>query len=199
VAEAARGLRDRKKERTRRELQATALQLFAERGYDEVTVEEIAAACEVSRATVFRYFPTKEDLVVGGEPERLAELRNAFEQRPADEPVFDAIRHALVSLAHRYQDDRDQLLLTQRVVNEHGSLLARRLELQAEWAATFASLIATRTGGGTSPDMRSRILAAAIVSAVQVAVADWLAAGGRTALPDLLGDSIDLLAGGFGA
>src|SRR3546814_8519858 len=104
------GRRERKKRKTRRLLQSTAMALFADRGFGHVTIDEIAAACDVSRTTVFRYFPTKEDLVVGTEPERLAELRLAFEQRTREETVLASVRHAVVAIAERYEPDRSQLL-----------------------------------------------------------------------------------------
>lgn len=191
------GLRDRKKQQTRRQLQAAALDLFACRGFDHVTVEEIAAACDVSRATVFRYFPTKEDLVVGGEPERLAELREAFEKRPRREPVFESVRHALVAVAGRYEHDRGQLLAARGLVTGHGALLARVLALQAEWTEVFAEVIADRAAASKAPDLQARVLAAAVMAAMRVAVDEWLDTDAAGSLAELLGEALDLLENGF--
>lgn len=191
------GLRERKKDQTRRLLQSTAMGLFATRGFDHVTVDEIAAAGDVSRTTVFRYFPTKEDLVVGTEPERLEELRAAFEQRPRGEPVFDSIRHAVVAVAARYELDREQLLAAQELITANSSLQARGLELHAEWIDTFARLIASRTTGSETPDLRARVLAGAVMSAMRVAIEEWLTPGHGCELADLIGAALDLLGEGF--
>jgi AcrR family transcriptional regulator len=192
------GLRDRKKDRTRRRVHSTALALFAERGYDHVTVEDVADACELSRATIFRYFPTKEHLVVGVEPDRLADLRDAFEQRPADEPVFDSIRHALVAVAQRYEDDRDELLIVSGIVRGHPALQARAEGLRAEWRSAFAELILPRITRGRRAGLRARVLAGAVVAAMAVAVEEWLATDDPAAdLADVLGEAMALLATGF--
>jgi len=192
------GLRDRKKDRTRRLVHSTALALFAERGYDHVTVEDVADACDLSRATIFRYFPTKEHLVVGHEPDRLADLREAFEQRPADEPVFAAIRHALVAVAQRYEDDRDELLLVSSIVDGHPALQARAEGLRAEWTAAFAELISRRVSPGARARLQARVLAGAVIAAMGVAVEEWLATDGTSAdLAEVLGEAMELLATGF--
>jgi AcrR family transcriptional regulator len=190
------GLRERKKRKTRRLLQSTAMALFADRGFGHVTIDEIAAACDVSRTTVFRYFPTKEDLVVGTEPERLAELRLAFEQRPREEPVFDSVRHAVVALAERYELDRSQLLAAHELIASNSSLLARALEIHTTWVDLFAGLIASRTGNGT-PDLRDRVLAVAVMAAMRVAIEEWLESEHPGELARLIADALDLLGEGF--
>lgn len=171
--------------------------LFAQRGFGRVTIDEIAAACDVSRTTVFRYFPTKEDLVVGTEPERLAELRAAFEQRPDDEPVFDSVRHAVVAVAARYELDRWQLLAAHELIIANSSLLARSLQIHTEWVDLFAGLIASRTTGSDTPDLRVRVLAAAVMAAMRVAIEEWLAPGQPGELAPLIGEALDLLGRGL--
>lgn len=190
------GLRERKKRQTRRLLQSTAMAMFAERGFGHVTIEEIAAACDVSRTTVFRYFPTKEDLVVDAEPERLADLRAAFEHRPRAEPVFDSVRHAVVAVAERYELDRGQLLAAHELIAANSSLLARALESHTTWVDLFAGLIASRTGNGT-PDLRDRVLAVAVMAAMRVAIEEWLESEHPGELARLIGEALDLLGEGF--
>lgn len=190
------GLRERKKRQTRRLLQCTAMALFAERGFGHVTIDEIAAACDVSRTTVFRYFPTKEDLVVGTEPERLEELRVAFEDRPRDEPVFESVRHAVVAVAARYEHDRGQLLAAHELVTANTSLVSRALEIHTAWVDLFAGLIASRTGSG-EPELRDRVLAVAVMAAMRVAIEEWLTPGHTGDLARLIGEVLDLLGEGF--
>ncbi len=87
------GLRERKKARTRAELQAHALRLFRDRGYADTTVDDIAAAAEVSRSTFFRYFPAKEDVVLFDDVDPL--MAEAFTAQPPGTPLLSALRAAL--------------------------------------------------------------------------------------------------------
>jgi AcrR family transcriptional regulator len=91
------GLRELKKERTRRLISETAHRLFAERGFEAVRVAEVARAAEVSEATVFNYFPAKEDLFFSGLEDTGARIVDAVRDRAPDEPVLAACRRALLS------------------------------------------------------------------------------------------------------
>src|ERR1700710_1910250 len=86
------GLRERKKRATRDAIAASARRLFAERGFDNVTVAEVAAAADVSEKTVFNYFATKEDLAFAGGETRLAQLQAAIAQRAPGTSVLDVFR-----------------------------------------------------------------------------------------------------------
>ncbi|WP_089105441.1 TetR/AcrR family transcriptional regulator [Streptomyces hyaluromycini] len=84
-------LRERKKLATWRAVRNAAMELLAEQGYDATTVEQIAAAANVSRATFFNYFASKEAAVLDPDPEERQEWRDAMHERPADEPLWDAL------------------------------------------------------------------------------------------------------------
>src|SRR5256712_12601810 len=86
------GLRDAKKLRTRQEIADQAMKLFAQRGFDGVTVAEVATAADVSEKTVFNYFPTKEDLFFDEVPQREAALRDAIRNRKPGETILVALR-----------------------------------------------------------------------------------------------------------
>src|SRR5215212_9271780 len=92
VEERTPGLRERKKRAARQAIAATARRLFAERGFDAVTVAEIAVAADVAEKTVFNHFATKEDLVFAGGEARLAQLQAAIAQRPPGTSVLDVFR-----------------------------------------------------------------------------------------------------------
>src|SRR5215468_6911612 len=87
------GLRERKKQKTRWSIQEHALRLFREQGYEQTTVDQIAAAAEISPSTFFRYFKTKEDVVVEDEYDPL--LVGFIAQEPADRPFIPALRHVM--------------------------------------------------------------------------------------------------------
>src|ERR687885_812084 len=86
------GLRERKKRAARQAIAATARRLFAERGFDAVTVAEVAAAADVSEKTVFNHFPTKEDLAFAGREEGIAQVVAALADRPSGRSVLEVFR-----------------------------------------------------------------------------------------------------------
>src|ERR1700736_5461763 len=112
------GLRERKKLRTEQQLQQAALELFLEHGFDNVTTDDIAAAVEVSKTTFYRYFESKEDVLLGNTAERLASVRQALEDRPIDEPVMVAVRHAMTSVVSQYDQAPGAALLKARVMRD---------------------------------------------------------------------------------
>ncbi|TMB71576.1 MAG: TetR family transcriptional regulator, partial [Chloroflexi bacterium] len=91
------GLRERKKQKTRESIQRAALRLFVKQGYEETTIEQIAAAAEISPSTFFNYFPTKEDVVLFDAYDPMA-IR-MFLERPKDEPLNVVVRRVLEELA----------------------------------------------------------------------------------------------------
>jgi len=92
------GLRERKKQRTRETILTAALQLFAERGYTNTTLDDIADAAEVSTGTLFAYFPSKEDILFPEERPFHDQLKQRLEQRPPNATTFDVLRDVLATL-----------------------------------------------------------------------------------------------------
>jgi AcrR family transcriptional regulator len=139
------GLRERKKARTREAIQEHALALFAERGYDATTVDAIAAAAEVSPSTFFRYFPTKEDVVLHDRYDPL--LLGAFDAQPPELGVIAALRATMQEVlgslpAEEVERERQRATLILSVPE----LRARSLDQLASTMAAFASEIAQRAG-----------------------------------------------------
>jgi AcrR family transcriptional regulator len=148
------GLRERKKLRTRQQIADTAWRLFAERGFEAVPVAEIARVAEVSEATVFNYFPTKEDLVFHRMEAFEDELLSAIRDRPKGESIVEAFgRFVLRPRGFLGSDDEaasEGMHRVARVMTGSPSLQAREREIIDRYTSTVASLIAEERG--MSPD-----------------------------------------------
>ncbi|TDD24444.1 TetR family transcriptional regulator [Nonomuraea diastatica] len=148
------GLRELKKEQTRRLLMETAWRLFADRGFDQVRVTEIAREAQVSEATVFKYFPAKEDLFYSGLDDFGGRLVTAVAERPAGEPALSACRRFLLDangglLAQIEDGDQealDRLRTVNRVISASPTLQAREEQSFARCTAALAELLATEAG-----------------------------------------------------
>jgi AcrR family transcriptional regulator len=165
--QSARGLRERKKARTRADIQARALALFAAQGYEATTVQQIAATAEVSESTFFRYFPTKADVVLWDDFDPL--IIEAFRRQP---PELDAIgalraatRDAFAQLTREQLDDqRERTKLTFTVPE----LRARMLDQLIVAMQMLAELVAERTGRPRE-DIHVRAFAGAVIGAILAA------------------------------
>jgi AcrR family transcriptional regulator len=196
-------LRERKRTRTRLMIQAEAFRLFAEKGYAETTVEEIADAAAISPRTFFRYFPSKEDVVLWDEYDpQIGELIAA---RPADEPLAESFRAIIrETLAGLLRRDPDELLARIRLLNSVPELRARFLELQAGWFSSSDGqdsepMAAVFAHGPDVPDERQlRATAGALSAAVTIAIDEWQRDGGTSDLLSLFDQTVDALATGIG-
>jgi AcrR family transcriptional regulator len=189
------GLRERKKLRTRQAIRTAAYRLFARQGYEATTVDQIADAAEVSPSTFFRYFPTKEDVVLDDEYDDA--LAEGLRARPAGEPVIASIRHALTDSLGRIIDaDRDELLLRTRLGFEDPALRARSWDEQQRSQDAVAALIVERTGR-PADDLEVHCAAAAIIAVSTAVVKHWVAGDGREDLVALYDGQFALLAEGL--
>ncbi|HEV8650646.1 MAG TPA: TetR family transcriptional regulator [Actinomycetes bacterium] len=175
------GLRERKKAKTRAAIQQHALRLFREQGYQATTVEQIAEAAEVSPSTFFRYFPTKEDVVLYDALDPA--LLEAFRAQPAELSPIQALRGAMQAVFAELppeevgvQRERDALIrsvpeLRARMVDE----FARNLQLIAE-------VVAERVGRAAD-EPAVRTLAGAVIG---VGISAWYTAGDHATTEDYL-------------
>lgn len=173
------GLRDDKKQAVREQLAAAAMKLFARRGFDAVTVDEIVAAVNVSRRSFFRYFPTKEAVFFTRRADQTARLKQLLGAPQPGEPPFDAVRRVLLALADEQVAQRDRVLTEHKVAAKAPVLLARDLEFDR--AASIA--IAAALANGSKKDAhRARLAAGALIGVLRVVIEDWVASGAKSNL-----------------
>jgi AcrR family transcriptional regulator len=135
------GLRESKKLRTRQEIADRAMQLFAKRGFDHVTVAEVAAAADVSEKTVYNYFPTKEDLFFDEVPEREAALVAAIRGRTPGESVLEALRRLQSAECPRLSSPGFANFA--RIIEESTALKAKELEVMSRFVRVLAEALQT--------------------------------------------------------
>lgn len=148
-------LRERKKLRTRRAIQDHALRLFGEQGYDETTVEQIAAAAEISPSTFFRYFPTKEDVVVTDEYDPI--MAQIIRDQPPEVSAIEALRAMLREiLPQLYADDLEALRTRMRLTATVPAVRGRTFESMRGTFDLMSEAIGERTGrAADDPDVEA--------------------------------------------
>ncbi len=159
------GLRERKKERTRQDLMRSALRLFADRGFDQVTVEELAAECDVSPRTFFRYFASKEDVLFAQGDRSLVRLLDTLRGQPAEVPALEALRQAVRTLAEDYEEDKEAVILRHRIMSATPALRTalrsasrggRPRSSTSSGSAVRSTASTSSTSGSSSPPRRPR-------------------------------------------
>jgi AcrR family transcriptional regulator len=188
-------LRERKKLKTRRAIQDHALRLFAEQGYDETTVEQIADAAEISPSTFFRYFPTKEDTVLTDEYDPV--MAEVFRAQPAELGPLGAMRSMFAAMMERmYEADRDTILTRVRLIQAVPALRAKSFDaMHHSSIGMFAQLVAERADLEPE-DMRVRLFTWAVMGAIQAAIFTWADSDGALDLPKLMDEALEFLANG---
>jgi AcrR family transcriptional regulator len=159
------GLRERKKSRTRAEIRAQALRLFREQGFHETTTEQIAAAADISPSTFFRYFRTKERIVLSDDLD--ATMVGAFTAQPDDLPVIEALRRAIeLGLAHLDRDDEQE---RRKLIRSVPELRAAQAEDIRQTIGLLAQAVTTRLGRAAD-DFEMRVFAGALAGGVMAAL-----------------------------
>ncbi len=193
MLEAPLPLRERKKLKTRQTIRREAYRLFTELGYENTTVDRIAAAAEVSPSTFFRYFATKEDLVLSDEYDPA--MIEALVARPVDEPFLRSCREAVIGLLRQLlQHEREELMLRMRLVKDVPALRSRMLESSPQ---QLYLTVLTRRAGTPEPTLAMRVTAAALAAATTEAVLVWAESDGTEDIADLVDRTFAVLEGGF--
>ena len=165
------GLRERKKARTRAAIREHALRLFREQGYQRTTVEQIAAAAEVSPSTFFRYFPTKEDLVLQDDMD--TRMIEAFERQPAGLGAIAAVRGAIWEMLASYNEaDLDVIRETTTLTMTVPEVRARAVDEFGRTIAVISEALAKRAGR-PADDLAVRTVAGAIIGVIMSITMPW--------------------------
>lgn len=188
-------LRERKKADTRQAIRGAAVELFCTQGFEATTMDAVAEQANVSVRTVFRYFPTKEDLVFADVEGDLADFRELLDARPATEPVMDGVRAVVEVLAGRMETGEDEDARLAPLLHDEPALRQRYLAVLDGVEETVADWARARLDAGPA-DLRPRLLAASIVG-VQRVVVDAVVAGDPRPLSDLIREAVAVIGRGF--
>jgi AcrR family transcriptional regulator len=189
-------LRDMTIRAVRAEVSAVAMRLFVEQGFDKTTVDQIAAEAGMSRTSFFRYFATKEDVVLGHLDELAQRVQEALVARPESEPVWHSLRRAFDSLIEETTAAPEENLRMSRMLRDTPALRYRQLGKQLRWYDLLAPEVARRLHvADDAPDPRPRALVAAATACLNAAAETWSAANGTIDLPTLLDQAMDAPAG----
>ena len=182
------GLRERKKQATRATLSAVALRLALERGIEQVTVEEIAQAADVSLRTFRNYFPTKAAAIVDLAHNRADTFVAAFRARSAEEEIWSSLTEALLAL---YPEEPDRSWIERmRLLRNEPALAAEEYKADLAVQARLADAIAERGGSDMASDIMPGLTAALVLATAHAALEFWLSSGAGTSLRETLSDAM---------
>jgi AcrR family transcriptional regulator len=190
--------RERKKLETRQALEQAALRLFAERGYEQTTVEEIAEAADVAVRTFFRYFSSKQDVLFGDVvKDRVSRLRTELAGRPRRESVITSITTVMDLLDVAGEDEEEQILARFDLLRHQPSLRTRYLDLINAMRLVVVEFVADRTGMDPRHDMYPHLLAGAAAASWDTSLTLWAESHGKLSLRDLRNEAFAALSAGL--
>ncbi|MGW5651031.1 TetR/AcrR family transcriptional regulator [Streptomyces humi] len=189
------GLRERKKIKTREAIRSATYALVEEQGYDATTIEQIAERAEVSPSTVFRYFPTKEDIVLTDEYDPL--IMEELRARPADEPWLDSLRHVM----HRaiqlgMKEPLRVSRLRTRLMVEVPAVRSRMMESMADTGRMLCQAIGERTGRDPE-SLEVRVYAMSLVGGLMETSMYWAEHAHEGDFDALLDRTLDVIGHGL--
>jgi AcrR family transcriptional regulator len=191
--DAGTSFRERKKIKTRRQVMAVALRLFQERGFDETTVEDIAAAAEISPRTFFRYFPSKVDVIFGDHQELVMLIRQTLAERPTGEPVIRTVRRAMQQGVGQVVADPELFLTRMRLTRSVPAALAHNRLLDLDFENVIAEAVARSRGTDPATDLYARMVGKLVWSANLAASEVWLASNASRNPRRLLDEAFDIV------
>ena len=178
----------------REQIAAAALVMFDERGFDRTTVDEIAAAVGISPRSFFRYFPVKEDVVLGDPMVHLEPVRERLIESLEAMPLWDALRSGFEAGAAMTVTDPDGALRAMRVTIRTPTLRARNTEKHLVWMTALVPLVADAlTGPDEGKQFRARAITLGALTCLDVSSAEWALRDGAVPFGQLLEEAFALL------
>ena len=168
------------------EITAAAVRLFLEQGFEATTIDQIASECGISRRSLFRYFGTKEDILLGDLEKQGVVIQAALEARPLSEDPWEALRAALSSAQNLNRSPEETLKLS-TLLYETPSLRARSIQKHLKWKALLVPNVRQRLGGDHDDhaDVRADAIVACVLACLDVAGETWVRSNGTIALEEL--------------
>jgi len=189
-------LQQRAKDFIRAEVAATAIRLFLDEGFDEITVDEISAAAGLSRRSFFRYFRSKEDVVVSVFTELAEAGCQTFIERLGSDGVWPALRRSMDPVVEWAEQDRRRALALMRLVFESDSLRAGYLDRVDRWSASLASVLSARLGLDSDTGLYATVVATAGMGAYVAGARAWVSRAGEVSLGSLFDQAFAALEAG---
>ncbi|MCV7356510.1 TetR family transcriptional regulator [Mycolicibacterium fluoranthenivorans] len=190
---AGESLQRRMKDRMLSEVAEMATQLFLAKGFDETTVDEICAAAGLSRRSFFRYFKTKEDVVISQLPVLSDIGCEVFLSRPPDEDVWTALRHSLTPFVEWVDEDHARALAFLALIEKSPTLRFRYLDRVDRWQAGLVAAARTRLAHSGN-DLYLPVIVAAATGAYRAAGKIWAQSGGGDSISALFDEAFAALA-----
>jgi TetR/AcrR family transcriptional regulator, regulator of mycofactocin system len=156
---------------SRDEVQRVALALFAERGFEETTLDDVAAAVGVSRRTLFRYYPSKNDIVWGEFSEQLKGLRSGLAAAAPDQPLMEVLRRAVVGFND--YGDQEELRIRMGLITSVPALQGHSMLRYRDWCDVIAEFVAERLGGRVD-DHLPQVIANAALGTAMATYRHWI-------------------------
>lgn len=182
---------DRQRAAVRSEIVETALAMFLTDGFEETPIDRIVEAVGVSRRTFFRYFGTKEDIVLGDLISRGRVIADELAARPVGESPWEALRAALHASRETTVPDMDAALALGKMLFDTPSLRARLMEKRLRWQEMFVPLLAARMDGPADrARLRATAIAAAALSCLDTASEAWIESDGDGDLAELYDEAV---------
>ncbi len=186
-------LRERKKARTRSQLLESALDLIERQGFAETTINQIAAAVDVSPRTLLRYFPTKEDVIVSWVEECMGVFLSSLADRPEDEAPQLSLFASARALLAVYQARCDFFLVIERTIASSPAISARKLAMSSELLDKVSNVLRQRSPHSARAELASDLYPALVFAIVRVAIKLWVAGNGKRGLVDIFDEATALV------
>ncbi|GAB6900194.1 TetR family transcriptional regulator [Kineosporia succinea] len=196
VVEKRPGARELARRAMKAQVSQMAFDLFVDRGYEETTVDDICEVAGISRSTFFRYFPTKEDVLLSQGTNTVDRVLVALKERPDDESAWNALRQAMKPAIEQYDDGSERRLSLHRLLTATPVLAAHQQQNKlSEWHAVLGPELARRLGGEPDDpsDPASLALVAAALGCLDAALRAWAASADPRPLAEILDQALSAI------